>query len=94
MLNLKILVKNQFSEISKIQLNEHHNQYKISMNLMANDMTNAKLPNNEFSVISMDLQQVLPMPTFTHSNMYFSRQLSCYNFGIHLGDNNTAFMCM
>lgn len=34
------------------------------------------------------------MPTLTHSNMYYSRQLSCYNFGIHLGDNNTAFMCM
>jgi len=66
MLNLKVFAKNQFSEISKIQLNEHHNQYKISMNLMAN----AKLPNNEFSVISMDLQQVLPVPTLTHSNMY------------------------
>ncbi|KAF0706418.1 Uncharacterized protein FWK35_00027980, partial [Aphis craccivora] len=26
--------------------------------------------------------------------MYYSRQLSCYNFGIHLGDNNTAFMCI
>lgn len=94
MLNLKVLAKNEFSEISQIQLNEHHNQYKMSMNLMATDMANAKLPNYEFSVIAMDLQQVLPVPTLTHSNMYYSRQLSCYNFGIHLGDNNTAFMCM
>lgn len=52
MLNLKVLAKNEFSEISKIQLNENHNQYKMSMNLMATDVANAKLPNSEFSVIS------------------------------------------
>jgi len=55
MLNLKVLAKNEFGEISQIQLNEHHNQYKMSMNLMATDMANVKLPNYEFSVIAMDL---------------------------------------
>lgn len=50
------------------------------MNLIDNDMTNAKLPNNVFLVISIDLQQVLPVPTLTHSNMYHSRQLSILEY--------------
>ncbi|KAJ8885890.1 hypothetical protein PR048_012096 [Dryococelus australis] len=50
------------------------------------------LPRCTYSVISVDLQQVIPLPTLTHTNMYHSRQLNCYNFGIHPADNDVASM--
>lgn len=43
-------------------------------------------------VLSMDLEQVSSLPTLTHSQMFYSRQLSCYNLCLHVGDNNQGHM--
>ena len=45
-------------------------------------------------VITFDLQQNLPVPTLTHSSMFYLRQLWVYNFGIHECGTGSATMCI
>lgn len=45
-------------------------------------------------VITFDLQQNLPVPTLTHSAMFYLRQLWVYNFGIHKCDSVNGIMCV
>ena len=47
---------------------------------------------SEVSTIAIDLEQVLFFPVLTHGEMFYLRQLSCYNLGIHVGDNNKGSM--
>ena len=48
----------------------------------------------EALVIAFDLEQNLPVPTLTHTSMFYLRQLWVYNFGIHLCSDESAFMCV
>lgn len=45
-------------------------------------------------LISFDLQQQIGLPRLTHSKMYYSRQLSCYNLGIHDERREKGVMCL
>ena len=47
-----------------------------------------------YHVITFDLQQNLPVPTLTHSAMFYLRQLWVYNFGIHDCGSGSAVMCV
>ena len=47
---------------------------------------------SEVSTIAIDLEQVLSLPALTHGEMFYLRQLLCYNLGIHVGDNNKGYM--
>ncbi|CAG9839877.1 unnamed protein product [Diabrotica balteata] len=58
---------------------------------MDNDHKKSHMPNSDVCTFSMDLQQVFSLPALIHSKMYYLRQLSVYNFGIHIGDNNGVF---
>lgn len=40
------------------------------------------------------MQQVMFVPTLTHSDMFYTRQLSCYNFCVHICDKSESFMSM
>ncbi|KAK7605344.1 hypothetical protein V9T40_007202 [Parthenolecanium corni] len=40
----------------------------------------------------MDLEKVLFVPTLTHSQMYYSRQLAVYNFCVQVGDTGQVLM--
>ena len=44
-------------------------------------------------VITFDLQQNLPVPTLTHSAMFYLRQLWVYNFGIHECSGGNGIVC-
>ena len=94
MLHFQVQSNNEYSPNAKVQQQLHHKKYKRAMELMSVDSADSKLPNNEYTVLSIDMQQVLPVPTLTHSNMFYCRQLSCYNLGIHISDDDTAHMCM
>lgn len=59
---------------------------------MREDHQRSQLPTSDNCTISIDLKQVLSLPALTHSDMYYLRQLSCYNFCIHVGDNNKGHM--
>lgn len=82
--------KTQFRQ--KLEL--HQASAESAREKMQEDGTESQQPNSAFSVISIDLEQVLFIPTLTHTQMFYSRQLSCYNLGIHISDNSSACMCL
>ena len=45
-------------------------------------------------MLTFDFQQNLPMPNLTHSDMFYSRQLWTYNFGVHDCVANRGYMFM
>ena len=50
--------------------------------------------NDDCILLTFDLMQNLPVPTLTHSSMFYQRQLWEYNFGIHDCVSGRATMCM
>lgn len=74
------------------KLNLHHRKAESARKNMQEDSIDSQQPNSNTLVLSMDLEQIISIPTLTHSEMYYSRQLSCYNFDIHCADNNKATM--
>ncbi|KAJ8875975.1 hypothetical protein PR048_023883 [Dryococelus australis] len=59
---------------------------------MENDTFVSTQPDNDTCTISIDSHKVFQLPQLTHSDMYLSRKLGCYNFGIHLSDNGEGII--
>lgn len=76
------------------KLELHHRKAEKARSQMKNDMAASQTIESDSNVISIDLEQVLFIPTLTHSDMFYSRQISCYNFGIHVSDSETGIMCL
>lgn len=74
------------------ELELHQLEAENARKAMQKDCVESQQPNSNTLVLSMDLEQVISILTLTHSKMFYSRQLSCYNFDIHIADNNTAIM--
>lgn len=79
--------KKQIENESKI----HHMRADSAYKALAMDKENAML-NSEHVVLCVDLQQVLFCPNLQHSNVFYQRQLSCYNLAIHDQGKNLAYM--
>ena len=62
--------------------------------MIKKEATDSMLPNSNTCNIVMDLQKVFPLPKFSHSGMYYNRQLSCYNFELHVSDTGDGIMCI
>ncbi|KAK5640415.1 hypothetical protein RI129_011226 [Pyrocoelia pectoralis] len=72
----------------------HHRKSEKARLTMTHDMAGSQKINSDTNVVSIDLEQVLFLPTLTHSAMFYSRQLSCYNLDVHLSDTECAYMCL
>ncbi|KAJ4430817.1 hypothetical protein ANN_19408 [Periplaneta americana] len=77
-----------------MRLELHHRKAQKAQDLLKADTSASQLPNCRTCCISMYLQQVMFVPTLTHSEIFYRRQLSCYNFGISVGDILQSYMCM
>lgn len=82
------------SQSSKVQLDIHHRKAERAREILKQDTIEAQDPESTKCSLSMDLQQVMFVPSLTHSDMFYLSQLSCYNLGVHVGDTNEAYMCM
>ncbi|KAJ8930801.1 hypothetical protein NQ314_016357 [Rhamnusium bicolor] len=60
----------------------HHRNAEQAYQTLKEDTERSK-NDPSIVVICMDLQQVLFSPTLTHSNIFYQRQFSTYNFCIH-----------
>lgn len=89
-----IKAKNAESRTVETKLALHHTKYKAALGAMSQDIKGCVEPLSDYSVLSIDMQQVMFVPALTHSDMFYKRQLSCYNFACHLSDFNKAYMCM
>lgn len=80
-------------ECNKIEndLKIHQMRANLAYKSLTADSGNAK-EHVENIVLCVDLQQVLFCPTLTHGNIFYQRQLSCYNLAIHNQGSNKAMM--
>uniref|UniRef100_A0A1B6LD94 DUF7869 domain-containing protein n=1 Tax=Graphocephala atropunctata TaxID=36148 RepID=A0A1B6LD94_9HEMI len=62
--------------------------------MMKSDAAKSTMPESDTLTVVMDLQKVFSLPKLSHSDMYYSRQVSCYNFGLHVSDTGNAIMCV
>lgn len=70
----------------------HHMKADLAYKTLAGDTTVCKT-NNSTIVLCIDLQQVLFCPKLSHNNVFYQRQLSCYNLAIHNQSNDKVAMC-
>lgn len=82
------------SRMAKTQLEIHHRKAERAREMLKHDTIESQDPESTKCCLSMDLQQVMFVPSLTHSDMFYLSQLSCYNLGVHIGDTNEAYMCM
>ncbi|CAH2207420.1 jg21599, partial [Pararge aegeria aegeria] len=81
-------------ETNATKLRLHQCKANRAMDTLKRDVVRSQMPGSLICTATMDLQQVLSTPALTHSQMYYSRQLSNFNLGIHIGDTNDAYMCL
>lgn len=87
-------INQRAKEIALQKLKLHHLKTEKAYNEMKNDKVISQNIGSNVSCVSVDLQQVLFVPTLTHSDMFYMRQLSCYNFCVNLSDNDQSYMCV
>ena len=64
------------------------------MSALHEDKILSQTPSSDTCVITVDLQKVLYIPSLTHCEMYYYRQLSCFNLCVHVCDTEDAYMCL
>ncbi|CAH2101156.1 unnamed protein product [Euphydryas editha] len=72
----------------------HHRKSASAQNAMKADSIESQSPASNKLTMAMDMQQVIFIPTLTHSQMFYRSQLSCFNFCVHIADNQQAYMCL
>ncbi|KAF6204992.1 hypothetical protein GE061_019159 [Apolygus lucorum] len=78
----------------KKTLELHHMKAEKAMDVHRKKIAESKMPGCKFSNMAIDLQQVMFVPTLTHSDMFYQRQLSCYNLGVNISDSGQSYLCM
>lgn len=68
------------NKTAKQKLEIHNRKAEKARKLMDEDHKSSQMPTSDACTKRMDLQQVLSLPTLTHSKMYYSRQLSSQQF--------------
>ncbi len=94
LLNLKSKSSNEEGRKAKVELELHHRKTEAAFQTVKDDFRGSTMPGSDTCTVTMDLQKVFPLPKLTHSAMYYSRQLSCFNFGIHIADSGDGIMCI
>ena len=81
-------MKNNF----KLNHELHHRKVliKLARSEMKKDIQSSK--EERATIISFYLQKVMLLPRLTTGVVYYKRQLSCYNLGIHSFQNDIGTM--
>ena len=90
---IKAAKTDQEREPLQSDLAAHQEKASQGYQSLRNDTEYAK-GSDDCIVLTFDLMQNLPVPTLTHSSMFYQRQMWEYNFGIHDCTSGTATMCM
>nr|CAI5868779.1 unnamed protein product [Callosobruchus analis] len=91
-LDCEIRANNELSKAAKTKLAIQHAKAERARDILKENTITSQQPGSDLCCLSMDLEQVLFVPTLVHSDMFYLSQLSCFNFGIHVGDTNHASM--
>lgn len=74
----------------KLNQELHHRKVQLARSEMNDDVNNSK--EGRTTMISFDLQKVMLLPKLTTGVVYYKRQLSCYNLGIHSFETDVGTM--
>jgi hypothetical protein len=66
----------------KVKQELHNRKVQLARDSLKSD-ENLSQTENGPTIISFDLQKVMPLPKLTTGIVYYKRQVSCYNLGIH-----------
>lgn len=91
-LQCEIRANTATSKEAQIKLDLHRTKAERARAILKENTICSQQPGSDVSCLSMDLEQVIFVPTLVHSDMFYLSQLSCFNFGIHVGDTNHASM--
>lgn len=80
--------KNEF----ELKRDLHQRKAESAQKMMSQNIVDCKSPQSDVCVLSYDLQKQLYIPALTHTQMYYSRQFTCINLGIHFEDEGKGFM--
>ncbi|XP_069690830.1 uncharacterized protein [Periplaneta americana] len=82
-------------DLTKLEVDSevHHRKAEKGYNTLSSD-TQVSKENANMIVLCVDLQQVIYTPNLKHSDVYYQRQFSNYNFCIHNMGKNEAMMCI
>lgn len=78
-------------KVKKLNQELHHRKVELARSEMKKDIESSK--EERATIISLDLQKVMLLPRLTAGVVYYKRQLSCYNLGIH-SFKMTLVQCM
>jgi len=76
------------------ELELYHRKVDAVTEVMKADAAKSTLPGSQTCTITMDLQKIYPLPKLSHTSMYYSRQLSGFNFEIHVTDTSNGILCV
>lgn len=76
---------------AKTDLELHHRKAEAGFTAMSQDEA---CSDPDAYVITFDLQQQMYIPQLTHSEMYYSQQVTCCNLGIHDSVQGKGLMCI
>lgn len=77
----------------KVELELHQRRAEAMRDSLKNEIVRAKTDGN-IAIISVDLQQALPVPNVTTGPAFYLRKLWVYNLGIHDCVTDQAYMYM
>ncbi|KAJ8948229.1 hypothetical protein NQ314_008466 [Rhamnusium bicolor] len=89
-LDCAIRANNETSKAARTKLDIHHTKAQRARDILKENTILSQQPGSDLCCLSMDLEQVMFVPTLVHSDMFYLSQLSCFNLGIHVGDTNHA----
>lgn len=89
---INALKSNPNDQTTKAKQELHQRKAQAAIDCLKNDTLASQVINSNQCTVSMDLQQVIFIPTLTHSQMFYSRQLSVYNLCIHVANSNETIM--
>ena len=81
-------------ELTKKSAEELQSQNHLNVEISKNTMKNDCQATDKAYVVCFDLEQQFSLPNLTHSQMYYSRQLTAYNLGIHDEIRRKGVMCL
>ena len=94
---LRVAIEASKSEAEREELQgelaAHQEKASQGYQSLRNDAAVAKRESG-CNLLTFDMMQTLPVPTLTHSSMFYLRQMWTYNFGIHDMAAGTATMCL
>lgn len=93
-LYIQLIAANDDTERRTIEVESriHHARADLAYSSLAKDTALAENHLDTTVVLCVDLQQVLFCPNLTHNNVFYQRQLSCYNLAVHNAGTNKAMM--